>query len=584
MWKNEDIIALYSRKSKFTGKGESIGNQVELCREYVRAHFGDAAADKIAVYEDEGFSGGNLNRPAFKKMMDAARERKFRAIIVYRLDRISRNVSDFSGLIEELARLDISFISIKEQFDTSTPMGRAMMYIASVFSQLERETIAERIRDNMHELAKTGRWLGGTTPTGFTSEAVKSITVDGKTKKACRLKLIPEEADIVRTIFNLYMENDSLTLTEAALIKQGLKTKNGKYFTRFSVKAILQNPVYMIADRDAYDFFIKNGADLFSERDDFDGVHGIMAYNRTDQEKGRATVFLPPDKWIVSVGRHPGLISGKVWTAVQKSLERNKSRSFRRPRSNEALLTGLLFCSCGGRMYPKMGRSRAKDGKPAYTYVCRMKERSQRSVCSSRNANGNVLDMEIIEQIKSLQDDKETFIDRLEQSRKFYAGSQIKHKRQLEDMRKEKAESEKKINLLVDSLAEMSDSPARGHVARRIEQLNEEYQFLEKRIQELEGAAFQHVLSDAEFDLHLQLLTVFGDGIDEMSVEQKRAVLRAVIRKVVWDGVNAHVVLYGVRDSENDRCVSFYDADGGGSDTDEDCPGKTNPLSTSKTH
>lgn len=78
-------------------------------------------------------------------------------------------------MIEELARLDISFISIKEQFDTSTPMGRAMMYIASVFSQLERETIAERIRDNMHELAKTGRWLGGTTPTGFESEAIKAL-------------------------------------------------------------------------------------------------------------------------------------------------------------------------------------------------------------------------------------------------------------------------------------------------------------------------------------------------------------------------------------------------------------------------
>lgn len=287
MRQNEDVIALYSRKSKFTGKGESIGNQVELGKEYVRVHFGDAAVDKIVVYEDEGFSGGNLNRPAFKRMMDAAKKRQFKAIIVYRLDRISRNVSDFSGLIEELARLDISFISIKEQFDTSTPMGRAMMYIASVFSQLERETIAERIRDNMHELAKTGRWLGGTTPTGFESEAIKSITVDGKTKKACKLKLVPEEADIVKTIFDLYVETDSLTLTEAALIKQGFKTKNGKYFTRFSVKAILQNPVYMVADQEAYDFFIKNDTDLFSEHDAFDGVHGMMAYNRTDQEKGR---------------------------------------------------------------------------------------------------------------------------------------------------------------------------------------------------------------------------------------------------------------------------------------------------------
>lgn len=150
-------IAIYSRKSRFTGKGESIGNQVELCKEYIRTHYGEATLNYITVYEDEGFSGGNLNRPAFKKMMEAARSHQFGAIIVYRLDRISRNISDFSGLIEELSYLNIAFISIKEQFDTSTPMGRAMMYIASVFSQLERETIAERIRDNMHELAKTGR-------------------------------------------------------------------------------------------------------------------------------------------------------------------------------------------------------------------------------------------------------------------------------------------------------------------------------------------------------------------------------------------------------------------------------------------
>ena len=124
MRENEDAIAIYSRKSRFTGKGESIGNQVELTKEYIRVHFGDDAVKKTIIYEDEGFSGGNLNRPAFQRMLEAAQQRKFRAIVVYRLDRISRNVSDFSGLIEELARLNISFVSIKEQFDTSTPMGR----------------------------------------------------------------------------------------------------------------------------------------------------------------------------------------------------------------------------------------------------------------------------------------------------------------------------------------------------------------------------------------------------------------------------------------------------------------------------
>lgn len=237
MKENENYIAIYSRKSKFTGKGESIGNQVELCKEYIQTHYSEVTQDHVLIYEDEGFSGGNLNRPDFKKMMDAARQKKFRAIIVYRLDRISRNISDFSSLIEELSRSEIAFVSIREQFDTGTPMGRAMMYIASVFSQLERETIAERIRDNMHKLAKTGRWLGGTTPTGYSSEAVQKITIDGKSKKACKLKLIPEEAEIIRMIYDLYMEHDSLTAVEAELIKRGLKTKNDKLFTRFSIKA-----------------------------------------------------------------------------------------------------------------------------------------------------------------------------------------------------------------------------------------------------------------------------------------------------------------------------------------------------------
>ena len=98
MAKTADTIAIYSRKSRYTGKGESIGNQIDFCREYIRTHYGDAAAEHAVVFEDEGFSGGNLNRPDFKKMMTAAKERKIRAIVVYRLDRISRNKLIFRPL------------------------------------------------------------------------------------------------------------------------------------------------------------------------------------------------------------------------------------------------------------------------------------------------------------------------------------------------------------------------------------------------------------------------------------------------------------------------------------------------------
>lgn len=599
MRKNEDCIAIYSRKSKFTGKGESIGNQVELCKEYIRAHYGESALEHISVYEDEGFSGGNLNRPDFKKMMEAAKKHKFKAIIVYRLDRISRNISDFAGLIEELSRLDIAFVSIKEQFDTGTPMGRAMMYIASVFSQLERETIAERIRDNMHELAKTGRWLGGTTPTGYGSESVKSIAIDGKSKKACKLKLIPEEAEIVKTIFDLYIQTDSQTITEAELIKRGIKTKNNKYFTRFSIKAILQNPVYMIADEEAYHYFINADSDLFSNKEAFDGLHGMMVYNRTSQEKGKTTEYLPPSEWIVAVGLHPGIIPGKVWVQVQESLERNKSKAYHKPRSNEALLTGLLYCSCGSRMYPKISRRRTAYGEPIYTYVCKMKERSQRAVCNGKNANGNTMDMAIIEQIKMLTEDSGTFISQLEQSRKFYTGNRTNYEEQLASMRQEKADLEKKMDGLVDSLVDLGDSVARNHVAKRIEQLGRECAGIDSHIQELEGLTSQHALSEIEFDVMRQLLTVFKESIDEMTIEEKRAAIRTLVRKVVWDGVNAHVVLFGVQDDEIDFPDMFgleNESDTNEDDTDElecfgdidyaddDCLGKSEPLNATKTH
>ena len=128
-------------------------------------------------------------------------------------------------------------------------------------------------------------------------------------------------------------------MTETELLRQGVKTKTGRSFTRFSIKSILQNPVYLIADKDAYQYFVDNEAELFVPESDFDGVRGVLAYNRSDQEKGRATVYNPISEWIVSVGEHPGIISSNRWIRVQESLERNKSKSYHKSRGNEALLT-----------------------------------------------------------------------------------------------------------------------------------------------------------------------------------------------------------------------------------------------------
>ena len=552
MTKNGDAVAIYSRKSKFTGKGESIENQIELCKEYVRTQYGEDACEKVVVYEDEGFSGGNLNRPAFKRMMEAAKKHEFRAIIVYRLDRISRNVGDFSKLIEELSHLDIAFVSLREQFDTNSPMGRAMMYIASVFSQLERETIAERIRDNMHELAKTGRWLGGTTPTGYCSESVKNVTVDGKTKKSCKLKLIQEEAELVRTIYSLFLETRSLTLTEAELLRRRVTTRRGNQFTRFSIKGILQNPVYLIADQTACDYFTQQGAELFSDSTAFDGIHGILAYNRTDQEKGRATVYRPIHEWIISVGDHPGLISSAEWLRVQNLLAENRSKGYRRPRSNTALMTGLLFCDCGSRMYPKLTKRRMADGTPLYSYVCKLKERSQGSRCSGKNVNGNLLDEMVIEQVKALGEDNSIFLKNLEQGKRACVGNTQEYEKKLEALKKEHAELGKRADALVDSLAELGDSGTRKRITDRIEALGREEDALQRQIEEYENLLTRCELSDQEFEVFRLLLASFSKSVDDMTVEEKRTAIRTVIRKAVWDGKQIHLILFGASEDEID--------------------------------
>ena len=603
MRKNDDMIAIYSRKSRFTGKGESIGNQVELCKEYVRNMFGEEYTEHCVVFEDEGFSGGDLKRPDFRRMMEEVRKHKFRAIVVYRLDRISRNISDFTGLIDELTKLNVSFVSIKEQFDTSTPMGRAMMFIISVFSQLERETIAERIRDNMHELAKTGRWLGGNAPIGFKSEAVSKVPVDGKTRKSFKLVPIPEEKQIPKLIFDLYAETDSLTAVEAELLRRRIKTRQGKDFTRFAIKAILQNPVYMVADEDAYNYFAEREAVVCFPQEAFDGSCGIMAYNRTDQEKGKSTVLLPVSDWIIALGQHPGLVSSRQWIKVQESLDRNKSKAYRKPRNNKALLTGLVYCSCGERMYPKLTQRTTASGETIYTYVCKMKDRSRRERCNRRNVSGNILDAAIIDQIRSLADHDSSFITQLAKSREFYTGKREQYEKQLEDLRAEFSENEKTIDGLIDSLGMVGDSIAKPRVLKRIEELTEVNREIGNRIHELEELVNSNVLSDAEFDLLRQMLSVFRTSIDSMSVEEKRAAIRTVVQKVVWDGVNAHVVLFGADEgeiefpdmddrighmddesSEEEPLEPFTDVDYDGFDEEKGGLGKREPIGGSKTH
>ena len=538
-------IAIYSRKSKFTGKGESIENQIEQCRQYLEVHYPELSDCDTEVYEDEGYSGKNLSRPKFQEMIKEIRSGNVCMLICYRLDRISRNVSDFSGIIEELKKYDTAFVSIKENFDTGTPMGKAMMYICSVFAELERETIAERIRDNMYELSKTGRWLGGTTPTGYESVPIEKVTIDGKIRTAYKLSVIEEEAGTVRLIYKKFLELNSQTKLETYLIQNAIYSKNGKKFTRCTLKAILENPEYVRADESTLAYFKDKGASIYSDESEFDGTHGIMTYNKTVQN-GKAKKAKPIEEWIVTVGKHEPIIDSSDWIRVQKILDINKSKSYRKPRSHVALLSGLLRCGhCGDFMRPKLYNGVDENGNRKYGYLCHTKESSRQMNCSMNNAPGNILDEAICSEIKKLSENSSEFIKQLEKAKASLTDNTNEQKTQLEALKKTIADKDSEIKNLIGVLSHSDNNSAHDYILKEIDKLHKEKARAEKQLTSLDGLARQNELSDMEFDLIKDILVHFGETFDTMSVDEKRAALRVFVNKIVWDGENAHIYLFG---------------------------------------
>lgn len=367
---------------------------------------------KVIVFEDEGFSGGNIERPRFQEMLSLVRKNKVNVLICYRLDRISRNIADFSNLINELSEHDVAFISIKEQFDTRTPMGRAMMYIASVFAQLEREVIAERIRDNLVELAKTGTWLGGEPPLGFLAERFQKVDIckqDSnnkaikKNKIASKLVINNKELVTVKLIFAKFLELKSLTKLETYLMNHNIKTRKGVYYSIFALRWILTNPVYAQNNKCVVEYFKNKNVNIYCENDNrnkFDGKFGFLTYNKTSGKKN-----LTIDDWIIAVGLHPGLIPGKEWVAVQMLIEKNADKRYRAAGypKKQSIVSGLIYCkNCGSHMRAKNMDKRRVDGTVSYSYSCQLKEKSRGQKCNGKNVNGEKLDNKIIDIIKEI--------------------------------------------------------------------------------------------------------------------------------------------------------------------------------------
>jgi DNA invertase Pin-like site-specific DNA recombinase len=304
---NQLRCAIYTRKSSEEGLEQSFNSldaQREACEAYAKSQAHEGWFVLEDAYDDGGFSGGNLERPALVRLLADIEAGKVDIVIVYKVDRLSRSLADFVRLVELFDKTEVSFVSVTQQFNTSTSMGRLTLNVLLSFAQFEREVTSERIRDKIAASKKKGMWMGGLVPLGY-DRVDKQLVVNEK------------EATLVRHIYTRYLATGCVRDLKAELDADGYHSKprpahhqspGGKPFSRGALYTILKNPAYV----------------------------GKVHHQGELHE-----------------GRHAAILDAELWEAVQERLTRNRLENRRRANARyPSLLAGLIYDDRGNRMSP----------------------------------------------------------------------------------------------------------------------------------------------------------------------------------------------------------------------------------------
>ena len=312
--------AIYTRKSSEEGLEQdfnSLDAQREACEAYILSQREMGWTASRATYDDGGFSGGNTERPALKRLMADIAAGKVRVVVVYKVDRLTRSLADFARLVEQFDAHGVSFVSVTQQFNTTSSMGRLTLNVLLSFAQFEREVTGERIRDKIAASKRKGMWMGGVPPVGYIAKN-RTLVID------------PKQADRVREIFQLYLKLNCVRKLKAELDRRGWVTpprvsrrKNasgGRPFARGHLYKLLSNPIYI----------------------------GRIAHKKE-----------------TFPGSHPAIINLGLWRGVQRRLAENCQGHRTRARANHrSLLCGLLYDPQGNPLSP----SHATKGQKPYRY------------------------------------------------------------------------------------------------------------------------------------------------------------------------------------------------------------------------
>nr|WP_269190105.1 recombinase family protein [Intestinimonas massiliensis (ex Afouda et al. 2020)] len=475
--------AIYARQSVLKADSLSISGQIDLCRR--------ETGTEVKIYRDKGYSGKNTNRPAFQQLMEDVEAGLIQKIVVYRLDRFSRSISDFGRLWEILKAHNVEFVSINETFDTSTPMGRAMLNIIMVFAQLERETTAERVRDNYYQRAKLGSWPGGPAPYGFSIGKLPGP--DGKLSPG----LLPGECTaIVERIFNAYSQPDAtLGSVARSLNADHIPAPKRPTWDNVTLSRILHSPLYVMADEDVYLYYKAKGLIFANNLDEFDGLHAGMIVGKRNRSVGK---YQDLKDQHFSLANHYGLIPSDLWLSCQYKLDANRQLGGK-GRGKHTWLSGLMKCgACGYSV--KVNRDKDK-----YYLVC--SGRSNLGLCGqSIRIDLRALEASIARELERILSECPD-VDTAQQADSDITGAL--------------AAIDQKIERLMSALSESSDLTM-AYINRTIERLDEQRQaLLAKQSQRYDRPHLSRLkFAPLEFD---QKKIVAAQFINEVRLENDTA-------------------------------------------------------------
>jgi site-specific DNA recombinase len=306
--------AIYTRKSSEEGldmEFNSLDAQREACEAYIASQRSEGWVATRERYDDGGFSGGTLERPGLKQLLADIDDGLIDVVVVYKIDRLSRSLMDFSKLVEIFDRNGVTFVSVTQSFNTTTSMGRLTLNILLSFAQFEREVIGERIRDKVAASRKRGIWMGGYVPLGYDVQDRKLLVNDA-------------EAASVRRIFERFVELGSATVLARELRRDGFRNKQGTLIDKGYLYRLLNNRVYR-----------------------GEAVHKGKAYP----------------------GEHDAIIDDDLWDRAHAILQESPRKRANNSRSRTpALLKGLIFSDTGAAMTP----TSTKKGAKLYRYYVSM--------------------------------------------------------------------------------------------------------------------------------------------------------------------------------------------------------------------